>query len=251
MRNTRAFTLVELLVVIGIIAVIVSLLLPAVSSVRQSAVSTACLSNLRQMAAAATDYAMRNGGSYPPAQWRDPPNSPDATEWDVAKRGGVATGPGFLWAPHPVTAAQQCPAFAGAAQSAGDVYTGYNYNTSYIGRGTGEVVSSPARVSQVKRPSRTLLFGDGQWRLGANKYMRSPLHSPTEDLVSYADGSATRAAGTQGFRHRGATNAAFCDGHAESLRDRTDAGNTNVASQTGFLRDPDAPDNANSLYDLE
>jgi prepilin-type processing-associated H-X9-DG protein/prepilin-type N-terminal cleavage/methylation domain-containing protein len=250
MRSTKAFTLVELLVVIGIIAVILSVLLPAVSALRQSATSTACLSNLRQMAAAATDYALRNGGSYPPAQWTDPADFSSVRGWDFVKRGGQVTGPGFLWAPQPVTPAQQCLAFDGGAQSAGDAYTGYNYNTSYIGRGTGESVS-PARVAQVKRPSRTLLFGDGQWRLGANKYMRSPLRSPTEDSVSYGDGSPARAAGTQGFRHRGATNAAFCDGHAESLRDRTDGGNSNVAPGTGFIRDPDRPDDPNSLYDLE
>jgi len=250
MRSTKAFTLVELLVVIGIIAVILSVLLPAMSVLRQSATSTACLSNLRQMAAAATDYALRNGGSYPPAQWTDPADFSAMRGWDFAKRGGQVTGPGFLWAPTPVTAAQQCPAFDGGAQSAGDAYTGYNYNTSYVGRGTGES-DSPARVARVKRPSRTLLFGDGQWKLGANKYMRSPLRSPTEDPVVYADGSAARAAGTQGFRHRGATNAAFCDGHAESLRERTDGGNANVASGTGFVRDPDRPDDPNSLYDLE
>ena len=247
MPRTKAFTLVELLVVIGIIAVIGGLLLPAVSAVRQSAVSAACLSNLRQMAAAATEYAMRNGSSYPPAQWSD---ASGVRGWDFAKRGGQVTGPGFLWAPQPVTAAQQCPAFDGSAQSPGDVYTGYNYNTSYIGRGSGEL-PSPARVAQVRRPSRTLLFGDGQSNRGANKYMRSPLRSPTEDPVGYADGSPARAGGTQGFRHRGATNAAFCDGHAESLRDRTDAGNANVAPGTGFLRDPAEPDNLNSLYDLE
>ena len=251
MRHERAFTLVELLVVIGIITLIGGLLLPAVSAVRQSATSTACLSNLRQMAAAATDYAMRNGGTFPPAQWSDPADPTVLRGWDFAKRGGQVTGPGFLWAPQPVTAAQQCPAFEGAAQSAGDRYTGYNYNTSYVGRGTGELVSAPARAARVRRPSRTLLFGDGEWKLGANKYMRSPLRSPSEDPVTYADGSASRAAGTQGFRHRGATNAAFCDGHAESLRDRTDAGNANVAAKTGFLRDPAELDNLNSLYDLE
>ena len=92
---------------------------------------------------------------------------------------------------------------------------------------------------------RTLLFGDGEWKLGANKYMRSPRRSPSEDPVTYADGSATRAAGTQGFRHRGATNAAFCDGHAESLRDRFTVGNANVGEGTGFLSED------NSLYDLE
>jgi prepilin-type processing-associated H-X9-DG protein len=250
MRHARAFSLVELLVVIGIVGLLVGLILPAASSVRQAARSTACLSNLRQMAAAATDYAMRNGGSYPPAQWSDPADS-SAREWDFAKRGNTVIGPGFLWAPQPVTAVQQCPAFDGKARSAGDLFTGYNYNTSYIGRGTGERVTSPARVAQVKKPSRTLLFGDGQWAPGANKYMRSPLHSPSEDPAAYADGSASRAAGTQGFRHRGATNAAFCDGHAESLRDRADGGNKNVAPGTGFISDSDAPENLNGLYDLE
>ena len=53
-----------------------------------------------------------------------------------------------------------------------------------------------------------------------------------------------RFAGTQGYRHRKMTNVAFCDGHAEALRDRytnTDDydGAANVAAGTGFL----SPDN--------
>jgi prepilin-type processing-associated H-X9-DG protein/prepilin-type N-terminal cleavage/methylation domain-containing protein len=249
MRNAKAFTLVELLVALGIIVLLAALLVPAVASTRQAAASAVCLSNLRQMAAAATDYATRNNGSYPPAQWSDPADWTAVRGWDFAKRGNVVTGPGFLWAPQPVTAVQQCPAFDG--KSAGDVFTGYNYNTSYIGRGTRERVESPARLMQVKRPSRTLLFGDGEWRVGANKYMRSPKLSPSEDPVVFGDGSTARAAGTQGFRHRGATNAAFCDGHAESLKERTTAGNGNVAPGTGFVVDADRPEDLNSLYDLE
>jgi prepilin-type processing-associated H-X9-DG protein len=170
--------------------------------------------------------------------------------WDYTNRGGVVTS-GYVFAPHPVTAVQQCPSFDGRANSAGDPFTGYNYNTSYIGRGRREAVEAPARMAQVKSPSQTLLFGDGQWRLGANKYMRSPRPSPFEDAGSYAEGSATRAAGTQGFRHKGATNAAFCDGHAEALRSRTDAGNSNVAEGTGFVADPARPDDPNAMYDLE
>jgi prepilin-type processing-associated H-X9-DG protein len=202
------------------------------------------------MAAAATDYAVRNAGSYPPAQWTDPDPTVQR-EWDFVRRGGEVVGPGFLWDPQPVTAAHQCPSFEGSAQSVGNPFTGYNYNTSYIGRGTGELVAAPARMAAVKRAARTLLFGDGQWRLGANKFMRSPLRSPSEDPVTLSDGSLMRAAGTQGFRHRGATNVAFCDGHAESVRGRTTAGNENVVEGTGFVVDDAATEELNGYYDLE
>jgi prepilin-type N-terminal cleavage/methylation domain-containing protein len=61
-----AFTLVELLVVIAIIVALISLLLPALSKAREQANRIACLSNLRQLASAATDYANNNRGYYAP-----------------------------------------------------------------------------------------------------------------------------------------------------------------------------------------
>ena len=62
MRRRHAFTLVELLVVIGIIALLISILLPALNGAREAAKNTMCLSNLRQFAIGIRLYAESNKG---------------------------------------------------------------------------------------------------------------------------------------------------------------------------------------------
>jgi prepilin-type N-terminal cleavage/methylation domain-containing protein/prepilin-type processing-associated H-X9-DG protein len=66
MRRPSAFTLVELLVVIGIITVLISILLPSLGKARQAAQSTACLSNLRQIGIAFVAYTNESRGVPPP-----------------------------------------------------------------------------------------------------------------------------------------------------------------------------------------
>ena len=73
-RRRQAFTLVELLVVIGIIAVLVGILLPALNRARAAARTTACLSNLRQMGQAWQMYLGESKGRLPHTIWHTPPS---------------------------------------------------------------------------------------------------------------------------------------------------------------------------------
>lgn len=76
-----AFTLVELLVVIGVIAILVGVLLPMMTQARESSRSAVCLSNLRQIAVALQMYADHNQDRYPAPAWIGDPEPDDWLYW--------------------------------------------------------------------------------------------------------------------------------------------------------------------------
>src|SRR3954470_24266832 len=105
MYRRKAFTLVELLVVIGIIALLISILLPALNKAKQQALRVACASNLRQMGQAMMIYVQET--NYYPGHAALHPGDPPFAVWPTRLR-KIARGnrnlfwcpanqPGFAW----------------------------------------------------------------------------------------------------------------------------------------------------------
>lgn len=253
----RAFTIIEVTVTVAVVAALTAVLLPGLSTVNGMSRRTKCQSNLRQMGVAAAAYAVSSNDAMPPAVLYFAEGGGVRTvAWDFEQRNGEVR-PGPLWAwTGAATEVQQCPDYLGPSTFGADPFTGYNYNTTYVGHeGTypeinpdGQVVDG-WRTARMGRPlasfashDRTALFGEGGWKGGANKFMRAPMNSVEGSLPLVT-------AGAQAFRHVGGCTCYVClDGHVATCdHPRRGAQTTDALAgavmdfpSNGFLSDDDS-----------
>ncbi|MFK7788538.1 MAG: DUF1559 domain-containing protein [Phycisphaeraceae bacterium] len=160
-RNLLAFTLIELLVVISIIALLIAILLPALSAARRSATDMQCLSNQRQIGIGLYGYTVENKDLLPISYFDGNTVAGDQTDWAVqiaaymTDSGVENYGAGGQDQPSP---AIQCPS---ATIEGGRLHYGGNLmllpfliNNSYAGN------LKPYAISRMKRPTEILMVAD-------------------------------------------------------------------------------------------
>jgi prepilin-type processing-associated H-X9-DG protein/prepilin-type N-terminal cleavage/methylation domain-containing protein len=245
MKKSAGFTLVELLVVIGIIALLISILLPSLQRARQHALTVACASNLKQIGHAFLLYANANNLYLPPlaeSEYSNPVNYADAgMRWYEFLGEGKHAPIGYPELSMKFDNVAPLPTNRGYTKGiwrCGEVSDDQIAFTGSFGwgGGYGVVGSVQARVfrvwkldsgvipprpggpklNRVKRGADRWLVGDagrfsgtkGQWLTWAQ------ILPPNTDWSTKPAGSGSeQAAG----RHRGKVNVAFFDGHVETV----------------------------------
>ncbi len=233
----RGFTLIELLVVIAIIAILAAILFPVFARAREKARQASCISNLKQIALGFTMYAQDYDETFPSyyadASWSH------FYYWDVTEDGsGNVIGAGLLDPYMKNGQITACPSAQGLYPQTTPQYSGYGYNTSWLGPNLAWDGRSPATLAAVAYPSQTVLACDSAYwattapiGLWLNNLLRSPL-----------DASYGWVGPNVHFRHNGVADVAYVDGHVKAVTRKY-----NVSANDPTLGDLSSDDSAYSL----
>jgi prepilin-type N-terminal cleavage/methylation domain-containing protein/prepilin-type processing-associated H-X9-DG protein len=243
--DSRAFTLIELLVVVAIIAILASLLLPALSKAKYQGKNTACKNNLRQMWIAMSTYVDSSAGAYPVLRY---PNVSGST-WREYNAWWTLIGLPFDEGTNEVTSIKgvfRCPFqkknqfYYGMGPNAetrsGGPFQSYGYNAVGLGQeqlglglggatftvregNTATIGFRPTKESQVVKPMEMIQLGDSFQR--SIKSSRDGYQVMFESqcwltMTSYSEAIVPPKTQPTYIDHRGRFNRLFCDGHIEA-----------------------------------
>jgi len=212
-RNS-GFTLIELLVVIAIIAILASMLLPALSKAKEAGRRIACANDIRQLGLAARMYVDDNEGRFPPRVLGALPGAWPTTLHEYYKNPRILLCPSD--GPNPARGLTDTVAWPYDAALRSYIMNGWNdywqeHGTNVSVGNLNGIVGTSMPESAIREPSETILFGEKQTE-SPHYYM---------DFLETASGNdfdEVEHGRHMGLKTSGGSNYAFADGSARYLR---------------------------------
>ena len=211
-----AFTLIELLAVIAVVALLAGLVLPALGRSKVSAQRIRCFANLRQLGLAAQMYWDENNGNA--FRFRGVATNGGDLYWfgwlARGREGKRAFDPTFgaLFPYLGGRGVEICPALNYSLREFKLKASGAGYGYGYALCLSAPIDQPPVKVGKIARPTETAVFADAA-QVNTFQAPASPDHPMLEEFYFVSTNEATAH-----FRHSQRASVAFCDGHVAPER---------------------------------